>query len=771
MKRLIWLILFALPFSLYSQGALIDPTEAAPNGPTVKQYNFSTFPSIQVVPDLEELASMTPEDQYSHPEYGQVPYRTQCKDCIELLDRRTEDSRYFVRSGTGGQTFYVQQIYGELHYEDANGWLRTIDPRVRPLGTDGMYGAPDQPVPTSYDHISGYSEIESPSGTLRYNGLTHLKSYNESGQSLDLGILNHQNMMVGEDGVKTIQAWQGIDRIQIFKEGAIKTNFILKAVPNLPSDSKWMVFEDRFDLPVGHQLVKDPYEGATTSEGWWMGDLVIQDAAGQERFRIRRAVMSDANPSKYGRVDLLDDPTATYIAYDYEQQGEEVVLSIRVNAEWLNHPGRVYPVTVDPLVSGSATFSAGVRGMRYDAACWNATNYCSMNLTVNVPGNSTLTNAFLDAQYNSEIFGCGIFLDCWMSEAAFRVVGPCGNSPPSPLYWTCLSPGGDAPGTCSGVANPAFQTVSCMAPQCPNYNLNFEMRSYYCFCSSTGCPTSCQFMPNNSWVMTVEARTIESSATANGTPITYNGSCSVPQTVTANPNFGVPAYSYNWNNGPTPTNPSQVVTHTSNGTFSYQCTVTDACGQTSITSVNVVISDCPFPVEIEYFTGEAEKQFNVLSWRTASESQLDRFALERSIDGESFIQLGDIPGEDLVSGSSYQYVDRWPPVGESHYRLKIIDKNGAVKYSEVIRLEREAPGEKLVISYVQDGSIIRLTWDGSGTEQGEILLYSVNGQELSRLSFQEELGRRMEVEISTSDLSAGTYFLRWKGQNQKIMVR
>ncbi len=771
MKNLIGFVLLLLPFGLYSQGALIAPSEAAPNGPSVKVYNFSTSPFFSTVSDLEELAQMTSPSQYDHPEYGLVPYRTQCKDCIEILDRRTEDSRFFVKSGTKGQTFYVQQIYGQLHYEDQNGWLRTIDPRVRPLGRDGLYGAPHQPVPTSYDHITGYSTIASMEGALRYNGQTRLLAIDQAGVLTNLGLLNHQNMMVGEDGVKTMEAWSGIDRVQIFKEGAIKTNYLLKAPPALPATARWLVFQDRFELPAGHQLERDSYEGAFTSEGWWMGDLLINDGQGREKFRIRRAVMSDANPLKYGRVDLLDDPTATYIAYDYQVQGNEVILSIMVNAEWLNHPGRIYPVTVDPLVSGSSTYSSGLRGMRYDASCWNATNYCSMNLTVNVPGNSTLTDAYMNAQYVSEVWGCGIFVDCWMSEAAFRVVGPCGNSPPSPLYWTCLSPGGDAPGTCSGVGNPAFQTVSCVAPQCPNYNLSFQMRTYYCFCSSSGCPTACQYMPNNSWVMTVEARTIESSATANGTPIVYNGSCSVPQTVTANPNFGVPAYNYNWNTGPSPNNASQIVTHTSNGTYPYQCTVTDACGQTSITSVNVVISDCPFPVEMAFFTGEVEDQFNILNWHAASESQLDRFILERSIDGESFIALDEIPGEDEVSGAGYQFVDRWPPVGDAHYRLKILDKNGAINYSEVILLKRTPSEQRLLISYGQDNSNIRLIWEGHESVEGEIILYSINGQELFRFGFREEPGLRMEVEVPVTKLPSGTCFLRWKGQNHKLLVQ
>lgn len=769
MKLLVGILWLALPFCCFSQGAYVAPEEVAPNGPTVKQYNFLTFPTFKAVPDPGELARMTEGDFQNHPEYGLVPYRTQCKDCIELLDKRTLDSRYFVKSGTEGQTFYVQQIYGQLHYEDEAGFLRTIDPRLRPLSANGMYGAPDQVVPTYYNHLSGTTMIGKDGHQLAYNGKTHLKA-DVNGSLIDLGALNSQDFRGGEDGVKTLEAWPGIDRLQIFKESGVKTNFILKAPPNLPHGAEWMVIEDRFNLPPGFSLVPDQHQGSMTSEGYWMGDLSILDAEGSSAFHIKRAVITDANTSKYGRVDLLDDPTKTVVAYDYRIDGEEVILSIRVAADWLNHPGRIYPVTVDPLVTGSATYSAGIQGLRYDATCWNDVNYCSSSMTVNVPGQSTLTDAFLDAQYVSEVFGCGIFVDCWMSEAAFRVVGPCGNSPPTPFYWTCLSPGGDFAGTCSGVGNPAGSTVTCVPPQCANYALNFEMRSYYCFCSATGCPTACQFMPNNSWMMTVEARTIESASTANSTPVTFTGSCNVPLNVEAVPSFGVPSYSFNWNQGPTPSNPVQTVSHGTNGTFSYICTVTDACGQTSLTTVNVVVNDCPLPVEWAHFSGKAAESTNILDWSTAVELQVDHFQVERSVVGGDYLQIGRVESQQSGGNAQYTFEDSWP-LASAHYRIKSLDVNGAFQYSEAILINRDPREEVLQLAYDPHSMVVTASWTGMSQTKGKISLYTVDAKEVAQADYVEGVGTAMQIQLPVGDLASGVYFLRWKGKNHKLFVR
>src|SRR5437868_11367189 len=89
-----------------------------------KGFNCSSFTAQKKV-ITPELQSLTDKSFYTHPEYGVQPYKAPCSDCFELLQKRDETHRYFVKSGTNRE-FCQQTSYGAINYMD-NGVFRTID--------------------------------------------------------------------------------------------------------------------------------------------------------------------------------------------------------------------------------------------------------------------------------------------------------------------------------------------------------------------------------------------------------------------------------------------------------------------------------------------------------------------------------------------------------------------------------------------------------------------------------------------------------------------
>ena len=108
-------ILFYMSCRLYAQTAVTNN----------EGFNFSSFTAEKKIIS-PELQSLTDKQFYEHPEYGVLPYNAPCKDCFELLQKRDESHRYFVKNGSHGREFYQQSAYGSLSYND-NGVLRTID--------------------------------------------------------------------------------------------------------------------------------------------------------------------------------------------------------------------------------------------------------------------------------------------------------------------------------------------------------------------------------------------------------------------------------------------------------------------------------------------------------------------------------------------------------------------------------------------------------------------------------------------------------------------
>ena len=98
----------------------------------VKKNDYTSFtkPSAgKYIPQKiisEELLDNTPEQYRSNPDFGILPINAP-DDCYELIQKRTLDSRYYVKNNTGGKVFYTQQSYGPINYVDPNGYLRAID--------------------------------------------------------------------------------------------------------------------------------------------------------------------------------------------------------------------------------------------------------------------------------------------------------------------------------------------------------------------------------------------------------------------------------------------------------------------------------------------------------------------------------------------------------------------------------------------------------------------------------------------------------------------
>jgi hypothetical protein len=95
------------------------------------------------------------------------------------------------------------------------------------------------------------------------------------------------------------------------------------------------------------------------------------------------------------------------------------------------------------------------------------------------------------------------------------------------------------------------------------------------------------------------------------------------------------------------------------------------------------------PVNITRFTASTNNDKVSLLWSTASESMNDRFEIQKSADGSTFLVIGNVTG----AGNSHQpvdysFIDPAPYASITYYRLKQIDLNGGYKYSAIVPVRR-----------------------------------------------------------------------------------
>jgi gliding motility-associated-like protein len=267
-------------------------------------------------------------------------------------------------------------------------------------------------------------------------------------------------------------------------------------------------------------------------------------------------------------LDDADEPF--FLSY---QLTDEKEFSIFVPVDWLNAENRVYPVTIDPLVSASNTLpQASITGSG-DGLGW--TNGCPYPITVPVPANCTVTDIQWTFNYNA-------IGTCLRNQGAVDFqLGACRSPDQTGFYWYCNNPTG---GACNGNNISIFSDVDpCIPnPQCASYNLSLSMNFYRNNPSGGNTCNNLCIASGSPWTVTVIGRTVEIPTITGNQTICVGNSA----TVTASGNYGVPPYTYAWSNGATGTS----ITVTPNTTTTYTATITDACNQTATASSTVTVT-------------------------------------------------------------------------------------------------------------------------------------------------------------------------------------
>jgi len=190
------------------------------------------------------------------------------------------------------------------------------------------------------------------------------------------------------------------------------------------------------------------------------------------------------------------------------------------------------------------------------------------------------------------------------------------------------------------------------------------------------------------------------------------------------------------------------------GTYTFDVEATSNLGQKKVAQF-VLTLEAPLPVTLISFTAKKEGQTATLSWSTSSETNSDRFEVERSQNRKTWLKVGDVlsNGESL-SVKPYSFVDKNPINGENLYRLKMIDNDGSFAYSRIESL-----------SFTVDQSVSLYPNPVANSQQLKIEVADWNTVKMvkvfdSRGKVIFESSNSLETGIKTDYLSSGLYIVQ-----------
>ncbi len=549
-----------------------------------RRYNFTSFTPNQVT-DISTAPALFPDSLYNHPELGILPYNAQCDNCVEVLGKRTAHGRYYVDPADHGHV-YVQKSAIPLHYRDVQGQWLTHDPRLKPTGTAGLFMATNQPIVTQYNTQTHRAGVTSKGWVFEHNANLSMYRVTGSGQVQGAKSADKNTYTIGSDGVLVKNAWPTIDVQQVFKQGGVKTNYVVYQNPGITDG--WLVFEDEVQLPQGYVVLRDETTGQQTPENHWMGSLLIRDAAGAYRIAYHTPKYYDGYG--YGHVG----------AYDVEQQGNNWKIKLMVPSAFFNDPNVTYPLYIDPFVAakdsiGKFSFDDPLNTSPDSMAFTTTPGYCPYDLNVIVPGGKIIVNTLVDVEYENTFSPtCGNPplpgpQYCTFSMVRMEVVNvECGTStglltcdPAVPPYiGTCTTDPDLVPGA-GALPYPNF--LSCITPQCPDYSLNFQLRN-----SEISCGDVCGFecAAGRFFAITIECENMSVSLEVSRDTVCSGDTV----TLTAFPINGIPPYNYFWNGIP---DSGKTVYPDIETRSAVSITVIDDCGNTETTGfvqINTIAS-------------------------------------------------------------------------------------------------------------------------------------------------------------------------------------
>lgn len=180
----------------------------------------------------------------------------------------------------------------------------------------------------------------------------------------------------------------------------------------------------------------------------------------------------------------------------------------------------------------------------------------------------------------------------------------------------------------------------------------------------------------------------------------------------------------------------------------------------------ILIPNSILPIEWKYFIGENIGTTNKLKWASETETATSHYELERSYDGYNFetITLIVAAGNSL-NETNYGYDDLYPFDGINYYRLKLVNLDGSIEYSDVIALETKIQFKSKLYPNPFTNTLT-YSYFTNKVEEIEIEIINILGQ----VVFRKEGINNNVINLDLKDLNNGSYTIKIKHLNSKIQI-
>jgi hypothetical protein len=192
-----------------------------------------------------------------------------------------------------------------------------------------------------------------------------------------------------------------------------------------------------------------------------------------------------------------------------------------------------------------------------------------------------------------------------------------------------------------------------------------------------------------------------------------------------------------------------------------QLTSSEPCVDVKTVVSNVITMANALPVNLLSFAGRRNTNGHALSWITASEQNSDHFILERGFNDQSFTAITRVQAAgNSNTNRFYSYLDAKPIPGKNFYRLKMMDRDGTSRYSNIVLLENEEKGAIISLqpNPTQPGRDALLQINSLETGDLLVSISNLMGQVVKSFRLTNPTGN-VQATIPASGMAQGNYII------------
>lgn len=98
-------------------------------------------------------------------------------------------------------------------------------------------------------------------------------------------------------------------------------------------------------------------------------------------------------------------------------------------------------------------------------------------------------------------------------------------------------------------------------------------------------------------------------------------------------------------------------------------------GQTTFSDFAIGGTALVLPIEFQSVTAFSKGKSNSINWVTASEQDIQAFGIERSVDNQTWVQIGTTKATGGSTTTAYTFTDE-APLALNYYRIRSIENSG-----------------------------------------------------------------------------------------------